>query len=340
MHSADHEVLHAALDWMEQGHAVMLATVAHTWGSSPRPAGSLMAMRADGQVVGSVSGGCVEQDLQDRLRAGALDLHLPQVVRYGWGHTGHQRFGIPCNGRLEIVLEALHGAASLRRVLQALASRQMITRRLCLNTGEVSLHAAARDGVFVCDAHALSKVFGPAWQLLIVGAVQVSRFLAEMALALDYRVTVCDPREEYRSTWNVPGTMLDTRMPDDAVRAQACDQRSVVVALSHDPRLDDMALMAALEADTFYAGALGSRRNNDARRARLATLGLTPAQIARLHGPVGLPIGSHTPAEIAISILAELTALRNNVHSVVAYAAARGREEVTTPTLAGPCRAQ
>lgn len=340
MYSADHEVLHTALEWLGQGHEVILATVAHTWGSSPRPAGSLMALRADGQVVGSVSGGCVEQDLLERLRAGALDLHLPQVVRYGWDRTEHERFGIPCNGRLEIVLESLHGVAPLRRVLQALASRQMITRRLCLNTGEVSLHAAARDDVFACDDNAVSKVFGPAWQLLIVGAVQASRFLAEMALALDYRVTVCDPREEYRAAWSVAGVVLDPRMPDDVVCAVAYDRYSVVIALSHDPRLDDLALMAALAADTFYVGALGSRSNNDKRRARLATLGLTPTQLARLHGPVGLPIGSHTPAEIAISILAQITALRNNVSTTVVDGAARALEGSAASVVAVQCRAQ
>jgi xanthine dehydrogenase accessory factor len=340
MHSADHEVLHAALEWLEQGYGVVLATVVRTWGSSPRPVGSLMALRVDGKVVGSVSGGCVEQDLLERVRAGALDLHLPQVVRYGWGHAEHQRFDIPCNGRLEIVLETLHGTAPLRRVLQTMAARQTILRRLCLNTGEVSLHTAAGDAVFAADDKAVSKLFGPAWQLLIVGAVQVSRFLAEMALALDYRVTVCDPREEYREALHVAGVVLDPRMPDDAVRAVAGDRRSVVVALSHDPRLDDLALMAALAADTFYVGALGSRTNNDKRRARLATLGLTPAQLARLHGPVGLPIGSHTPAEIAISILAQVTALRNGVYSAVVDGAARGLEDVPTTATAKVCRAQ
>jgi xanthine dehydrogenase accessory factor len=338
MYSADQEVLNTALAWLEQGHAAILATVVHTWGSSPRPVGSLMALRADGQVVGSVSGGCVEQDLLERLRAGELDLSVPQRVRYGWGHAEHRRFGIPCNGRLEVVLEALHGELPLRRILQSLASRQMITRRLCLKTGEVSLHTASRDEVFSCDDNAVRKVFGPAWRLLIVGAVQVSRFLAQMALALDYRVTVCDPREEYRAGFSLAGVELDPRMPDDAVRALAADRRSAVVALSHDPRIDDLALLAALAADTFYVGALGSRANNDRRRARLATLGLTPAQLARLHGPVGLPIGSHTPAEIAVSIVAQLTALRNGVQSATVDSATCAPEGIPFSTLAVPCR--
>lgn len=191
----------------------MLATVTHTWGSSPCPVGCLMALRADGQVVGSVSGGCVEEDLLARLRADALNKSLPQVIHYGGDHTEHQRFGIPCNGRLEIVLEVLHGTAPLRKVLQVMASRQMITRRLCLNTGEVSPHTASPDDVFSCDGNALSKVFEPAWQLLIISAVQVSHFLAEMAQALDYPVTVCDPRDEYRAAWGATGATLIRACP-------------------------------------------------------------------------------------------------------------------------------
>lgn len=340
MDSADDEVLHTALEWMEQEYEVRLATVTHTWGSSPRPVGSLMALRADGQVVGSVSGGCIEEDLLVRLRANVLNNSLPQIIRYGGAHAEHQRFGIPCDGRLEIVLEMLHGTAPLRRVLQAMASRQMIIRRLCMNTGEVSLHAATPGDGFFCNAEALSRVFGPAWRMLIVGAVQTSRFLAEMAQALDYHVTVCDPRDEYRAAWGVPGITLDARMPDDVVRAIASDRHSAVIALSHDPRIDDLALMQALAADTFYVGALGSRLNNDKRRARLATLGLTPAQLARLHGPVGLHIGSRTPAEIAISILAQLTSLRHDVQPGVTEDETLAHEGAAYSVVSARCLTQ
>lgn len=340
MDSADYEVLHTALEWLEQDYEVRLATVTHTWGSSPRPVGSLMALRADGQVVGSVSGGCVEEDLLARLRVDALNNLLPQIIRYGGDRAEHLRFGIPCNGRLEIVVEMLHGTAPLRRVLQVMASRQMITRRLCMNTGEVSLHTPPPGDRFFCNTDVLSQVFGPAWRMLIIGAVQASRFLAEMAQALDYHVTVCDPRDEYRAAWGVSGITLDPRMPDDVVRAIASDTHSVVIALSHDPRIDDLALMQALAADTFYVGALGSRLNNDKRRARLATLGLTPAQLARLHGPVGLPIGSRTPAEIAISILAQLTSLRNGVQSGVTEDEAHAHEGIACPVVPARCRAQ
>jgi xanthine dehydrogenase accessory factor len=147
--------------------------------------------------------------------------------------------------------------------------------------------------------------------LLVIGAGHLSRFTAMMALQLDYDVIVCDPREDYARQWQVPGTTLDTRMPDDAVKALTGDARSAVVALTHDPNLDDMALMEALESEAFYVGALGSAANNAKRRARLATLGLSVQAIAKLHGPVGLPIGGKTPAEIAVAIAAGLTAARH-----------------------------
>jgi xanthine dehydrogenase accessory factor len=184
---------------------------------------------------------------------------------------------------------------------------------VCLATGEVSLHPAGVQDEFRFDGRDVIKVFGPAWRLLLIGAGQLSRVTAEMALALDYDVVVCDPREDYAQNWRVPGTVLDTRMPDDAVRALARDARSAVVALTHDPKLDDLALLEALGAGVFYVGALGSKANNTRRRERLRNMGLTAAQLIRLHGPVGLPIGSRTPAEIAVAILAELTALRHGV---------------------------
>jgi len=154
-------------------------------------------------------------------------------------------------------------------------------------------------------------VHGPRWRLLIIGAGQASSYLANMALALDYEVIVCDPREEFRQTWDVPGTTLLADMPDDAVVALGIDRHSAVVALTHDPKLDDMALLEALKSPAFYVGALGSTASNAKRRQRLALFDLTAEQIARLHGPVGLDIGSRTPPEIAVAILAHLISVRN-----------------------------
>jgi xanthine dehydrogenase accessory factor len=314
MQSADHEVLTTAADWLDTGHVVYLVTVARTWGSSPRPPGSLLAVRAeDARFVGSVSGGCVEDDLSARLAAHGAAQALPRIESYGVTPEQTHRFGLPCGGRLDLVVEQLASAAPLRAILRAMDVRRLTTRRICLATGEVSLHTAEGAVEFRFDGANLLKVFGPAWRLVVIGAGQLSRFVAQMAQALDYEVIVCDPREEYAAHWQTADAALDTRSPDDAVRALACDARSAVLALTHEPTLDDLALMEALVTPAFYVGALGSRANNAKRRARLASLELPQAAIARLHGPVGLPIGSRTPAEIAIAILAELTAVRHGV---------------------------
>jgi len=314
MRSADREVLETAADWLDAGHGVYLVTVAHTWGASPRPSGSLLAVRADdARFVGSVSGGCVEDDLSARLAAGGASQALPRIERYGVTPEQTHRFGLPCGGRLDLVVERLASAEPLRRILQVMDARRLTARRVCLATGEVSLHAAGRDAVFRFDGENLIQVFGPAWRLLLIGAGQLSRFVAQMAQALDYEVIVCDPREEYAAQWQSGDAALDTRSPDDAVRALVRDARSAVLALTHDPRLDDLALMEALVSPAFYVGALGSHANNARRRARLKQLDLPPSTIEKLHGPVGLPIGSRTPAEIAIAILAELIAVRNGI---------------------------
>jgi len=159
----------------------------------------------------------------------------------------------------------------------------------------------------------LHTLHGPRWRLYIIGAGPLSRFLAQIAAGMDYRVTVCDPREEYRSGFHIPGVTLVHAMPDDLVIDAKLDARSAVVALTHDPKLDDLALMEALKSEAFYVGAIGSRANNAKRRERLKLFDLTDVELARLHGPIGLYIGSKTPAEIAVSIMAEMTAVKNAV---------------------------
>jgi len=314
MQSADREVLETVVGWLDAGHTVYLVTVARTWGSSPRPPGSLLAVRADdARFVGSVSGGCVEDDLSARLAAHGASLALPRIESYGVTPEQNHQFGLPCGGHLDLVVEQLASAEPLRAMLCALDARRLMARRVCLATGEVSLHVPEGDVAFRFDGENLIKVFGPTWRLVLIGAGQLSRFVAQMAQALDYEVIVCDPREEYATQWQVADAALDTRSPDEAVCALARDARSAVLALTHEPKLDDLALMEALVSPAFYVGALGSHANNARRRVRLASLALSPAAIARLHGPVGLPIGSRTPAEIALAILAELTAVRNGI---------------------------
>jgi xanthine dehydrogenase accessory factor len=314
MQSPDQEVLKTATDWLDAGHGVYLVTVARTWGSSPRPPGSLLAVRADdGRVVGSVSGGCVEDDLGARLAAHGAQQTWPRIESYGITREQTHHFGLPCGGQLDLVVERLASPEPLRAIGRALDERRLVARRLCLATGEASLHPAGRAQEFTFDGQNLIKVFGPAWRLLLIGAGQLSRFTAQMAQALDYDVIVCDPREDYAAQWQVPGTTLDTRSPDAAAAQYAGDARTAVVALTHDPRLDDLALLEALAGAAFYIGALGSHTNSARRRARLKSLDVPDAALARLHAPVGLPLGSRTPAEIAVAILAELTAVRHGV---------------------------
>jgi xanthine dehydrogenase accessory factor len=312
----DLELFSTLRDWQSRGHEAALATVARTYGSSPRPAGSMVLIRGDGAVVGSVSGGCIEQDLIERMRNGVPT--LPRVLSYGGTPEENQRIGLPCGGKLALVLEAAPDAALVDALCSALDAAEPVARRLDLASGRSVLFTPGRTDTFSWDGTTLVAVHRPQRRLLLIGAVHTARYLAEMAQALDYAVLVCDPREEYRATWNVPNTTLLESMPDDAVAALRPDGRTAIVALTHDPKLDDMALLEALRSDAFYVGALGSRRNNAKRRERLTLFDLAPEQIARLRGPVGLPIGSHTPAEIAVAVLADLIAVRNGVQLVAA----------------------
>ncbi len=310
--AADVEVLSAARTWLEASQRVALVTVLRTWGSSPRPPGSLLAIGADG-MAGSVSGGCVEEELAARYRKGELGAPFPTLVDFGVDSTEASRLGLPCGGRLELLVEELVAPEPLSVLLSRLEQGALVARRVCLNTGEVSLHAGAGRLEFDVDDDAVTKVFGPGWHLLLIGDGQLARLLAGMARLLDYRVTICDPRELFADPSPLTGVEYRRQMPDDAVRELAQDPRSAVITLSHDPRQDDLALSEALLTRAFYIGALGSRRSAAARTERLTRIGLTPAQLERLDAPAGIPIGSKRPAEIALSILAKITAVRNGV---------------------------
>lgn len=312
MDSLDLQVLAQAREWKAQGHAVWLVTVIETWGSAPRPPGALLAMRGDGLVVGSVSGGCVEDDLIDRVRHGER-VGKPSLVTYGVTKEEAARFGLPCGGNLRLVQEPLADTAWIDAILERTARHELVARRLDLETGSVTIEAATRGEAFAFDGKSLRALFGPRWRLLIIGAGQLSRAVAQMALALDFEVVCCDPREEYHLTWDIPNTTFSKAMPDDLVTELQLDPHSAVIAVTHDPKLDDMALLEALKSPAFYVGALGSRGNTAKRKERLALFDLSPAEIDRLHGPVGLDLGSKTPAEIAVSIVAEIVAVKNGV---------------------------
>jgi xanthine dehydrogenase accessory factor len=310
-YSTDREILQTAIRWLEQGHRPVLVTVARTWGSSPRPVGSLMLMREDGRLSGSVSGGCVEEDLLARYRDHQLGDSFPTLIDYGINRAEATRLGLPCGGRLELLIEQLDSITQLQTLLTKIKAGKLVARRVCMNTGEVSLHpASAGDDFFYADAY-LKKTFGPRWQILLIGAGHLSEYVAQIALMMNYRVIICDPRQSAIDTSAFDSCEIVNSMPDDAVQTFASHKRSVVVALTHDPKLDDMALLDALASPAFYVGAIGSKLSCEKRRDRLKSLGVTVQQLQRLRAPVGLPIGSHSPPEIAVSIMAEITTLRH-----------------------------
>jgi xanthine dehydrogenase accessory factor len=312
MDSLDMQVLGAVQRWNAEGRKVALVTVARTWGSSPRPPGAWLALRDDGMVQGSVSGGCIEDDLILRMKDGRIAGVQPFALSYGVGKDDATRFGLPCGGTLELVVEPAPDVEALTAFAARIASGELMLRSIDVERGGVAYASGSRGDAVQWHDGKLTTVHGPRRRLLIIGAGQISFYLAQMALPLDYQVIVCDPRIEYSSEWHVPGTELRTDMPDDAVLALGLDPNSAVVALTHDPKLDDMALLEALKSPAFYVGALGSKANNDKRRARLQEhFDISAEEAARLHGPVGLPIGSRTPPEIAVAILAEMTAVKN-----------------------------
>lgn len=282
MDSIDVDVIKTALAWTEAGRQVLLGTVVRTWGSSPRPPGSLMIIRDDGQVAGSVSGGCIEDDLIARVVGGDLSFDAVQLTIYGATAEESRRFGLPCGGSVQVVLEPVRGSSRLLELLEATQAGHLIHRRLRLSDGQVEMRRALRGDAHQFDGHALCTLHGPRLRLLIIGGGQLSRYLASMAVMLDYQVTVCEPRDEYLEGWaDLPSVTVSRAMPDDQVQDMKADANTAVVAVTHDPKLDDLALMEALQTPAFFVGALGSRKNNEARRRRLAEhFELSEAQLA------------------------------------------------------------
>ena len=324
MENLDVMVLRTLRDWRQAGKRALLTTVVRTWGSSPRPVGSIMALAEDGAVVGSVSGGCIEDDLIARYshahangndRGEEVPVGAPPVlVKYGITADEAHRFGLPCGGTLELLLEYDPDAALLDTLVAQLEQGRLMQRTVTLATGAVRLNeATAPDELKVNDIE-LTNTFGPEYRMLLIGAGQLAEYLATMAKFSGFAVTLCDPRAEYRTAWSLSGVEITTEMPDDAVLAFKPDRRSCVVALTHDPKLDDLALLEALQSEAFYVGAIGSRRNADARRDRMIEhFDQTAESLVRLRGPIGIYIGSKTPPEIAVSVMAEILAVKNGV---------------------------
>jgi xanthine dehydrogenase accessory factor len=309
MDSLDTEVLKQAREWVSAGHTVHLATVVKTWGSAPRQAGAMLAVRKDGRVIGSVSGGCIEDDLIARAQQGRLPAK-PEWARYGVSQDEAARFGLPCGGTLRLVIEPLTHSDWLEQVVTTTETQQLIGRWLDMSTGISTLTNARPGQLTEVKEDGCHFIYGPHWRLLIIGANQTARALAQIATMLEFQVIICDPREEFTADWDMQGVTLQPGMPDDAVLEIQTDSRTAIVAITHDPKLDDMALLEALKSKAFYVGALGSTRNQAKRRERLLSFDLSEQEVDRLYGPVGLQIGSRTPAEIAVAVGAQLVQVR------------------------------
>lgn len=327
MNAADLYVLESVLAWLDEDVRVALATVVQTWGSSPRPVGSMLAVAEDGRFVGSVSGGCIEEHLVAQLDR-EFPAH-PYTTSYGVSAEEAQRFGLPCGGTMVVAVEPVMNRDSIARCVELIRQRQRVSRTLDMTTGQAQVAAAGRQEGFSYDGERLTNVLGPCWRLVIVGAGHLARYLAQMALMLDFAVYVTDSRLEYRAQWDVEGSTLLVGMPDDALLELGIDSGTAIITTAHDPKVDDMALLEALKSEAFYIGALGSTRTSAKRRIRLGLFDLAAEQIERLQAPAGLPIGSHTPAEIALSMLAEVVARRNAL-----VAAARVSADMATVAAA------
>jgi xanthine dehydrogenase accessory factor len=317
MDSINHQVIATLSEWLDQQLDCWLCTIVKTWGSSPRPIGSLLACNSKGEVTGSLSGGCVEEDLIEKLLQGKHAASAPERIRYGVIKEESDRLGLPCGGRLEVIAEPISGSPENRNhfynILESQNTRHCVRRILNLETGEKTINIADRYQPLLIDEQSLSQHFGPRYRLLLIGAGQIARYLSDIAQSIDFQVLVSDPRPEMIEQWPVEGTTMIQGMPDDVVREHATDGFSAVITLAHDPRIDDMALMEALKGPAFHIGAIGSQRTSLARLNRLKQLELTDEQIFRLKGPVGLDIGSKSPPEIAVSIAAELIQVRKQL---------------------------
>ncbi|WP_027328503.1 XdhC family protein [Marinimicrobium agarilyticum] len=319
MQHLDVQVTEQALDWLREGETVWFCTVLSTFGSSPREPGSLFVARADGRHAGSLSGGCVEEDFLERLRAGAFNQTVEQI-RYGSedGFAG-ARVSLPCGGILNVLIERLkpeeHNLQHMETLRASLRGQQGGVRRVALDTGEKTFLDDDRPGPRVTEDNAQRCVFirvGPAARLIIAGVSPVSVACAEFAKALGYEVILCDPREEAFADLHLDGVTLEPILPSLYIATPGhCHGATAIVALTHDPRIDDLAMIEAVVTPAFYIGVMGSRRTSKARAERLSRSGgLTEQQIARIQMPIGLALGSKTPAEIALAVMADILRVR------------------------------
>ncbi|HEX4418469.1 MAG TPA: XdhC/CoxI family protein [Kofleriaceae bacterium] len=344
-------VIAQAVAWRAAGHKVALATVARTWGSSPRPAGSKLAVNDVTEFVGSVSGGCIEGAvIQEALEVMATG--VSRMVEFGVSDEVAWEVGLACGGNVQVFVEAVTpeiGRGITRQTLESMLEARRAKRPVVLVTpldgtphrlipvpapSDEPLAAAVAEVARLDQAEVIESASGARLlepqlaplRLVIVGAVHVAQPLAEMARLAGFAVTIVDPRRAFATATRFPGQTLVVTWPDAAVTELAPDARTAVVTLTHDPKLDDPALIAALRTPAFYVGCLGSQKTHAARRVRLAEHGVGNSALDRLNGPVGLKIGARTPAEIAISILAEIVAaLRGTDEAAASATSAAGQ---------------
>jgi xanthine dehydrogenase accessory factor len=304
-----------ALDWHRAGRGAVLATVIETWGSAPRRAGSQMLVDAAGAMEGSVSGGCVEGavvlEAVDALQAGQ-----GRVLTYGVSDEDAFAVGLACGGTIRVlvqpvdagVLQALVAARAAGRAVAVVTDMDGL-RQQVLGAEDAAVAARLRSDQSGVDGDRFIAVHNPPLRLIVVGAVHIAQGLMTMARLCDYAPVLIDPRTAFGAQARFPGEVILSDWPDEAMATLRPDARTAVVTLTHDPKLDDPALAAALRSDAFYIGCLGSRRTHAKRLDRLTAAGFTPQDLSRLHAPVGLDIGARTPAEIAVSVMAEVIAV-------------------------------
>lgn len=314
MQHLDLQVIEQALAWSRAGQRVWLCTVLATFGSSPREPGSLLVAREDGRCVGSLSGGCVEEDFLERLCAGEFDVGV-STLHYGAATPGAEpRVKLPCGGVLSVLVECLPADAATRDHLQqlqdTLQGQRHLLRVVHFDGAPTQLLDDEGIGARVIEAQDGRSVqlrIGPAARLLIAGMSQVSAICAQFARTLGFEVILCDPREELLADVELPGIDVRCELPSLFIAADGCHRATAVVALTHDPRIDDLAMMEAVRTPAFYIGVMGSQRTSAARVERLLRSGgLSQADVARLHMPIGLALGSKTPAEIALAVMADV----------------------------------
>lgn len=318
MQSNSH-VIESVLQWLEQGESVWLSSIVKTWGSSPTPAGTLMAFCTKDGIVGSLSGGCIEEDLLEKMKSGTLlssqgASSYPLQVVYGGSEEEQKRFVLPCGGQLHITVEYIEPSPETIEhfsiLNQRLSRRELVGRRVDITNGDYSiieqnLKRGIRE-VTSSQCTQIEHVMGPNYQMLLIGASEVARCVAELAKPLDFNIAVWDHREEFIRNWGVENVPVYSGSPEKLIQSNYSDINNAIIALAHDPRVDDFALVDALATKAFYVGAIGSKRTCDNRNTRLLGYIDNIDSLEKLHSPVGLSIGSKTPYEIAISILSQV----------------------------------